>query len=64
MAIKSGIPRPRGAFIGLRISADGVRAIDELRGSWSRSEWARRAFALAATRDKPLRGPSEQAPRP
>lgn len=35
-------------FLGARITTAGMEKIDELRGSWSRSEWVRQALRRAA----------------
>lgn len=34
-------------MFSLRLSPQGVERVDELRGSWSRSEYMRRAIAAA-----------------
>ena len=43
--------------IGLRVTTDGVAAIDKLRGNWTRQEWIRQAMRHAVTIQ--LAGPNQ-----
>lgn len=50
-------PKAKDATLGLRLTSDGVTAIDERRGQWSRAEYVRKALALAIKHN--LTGPKE-----
>jgi hypothetical protein len=49
----------RTSTVPVRFTEEGVARIDEMRGSWTRSEYVRRAVAQAVKQNK--RGPDEPA---
>ena len=48
----------RAHQVNMRLTAEGLTKIDQLRGGWSRSEYVRRAIALAAKEG--LEGPKDE----
>lgn len=49
---------PRDQQMNLRLTADGLAKIDEMRGGWTRAEYVRRAVAYAVKQGK--KGPPVQ----
>lgn len=48
----------REKVVQVRFTEEGVATLDKIRGSWTRSEYIRRALAYAAKNG--MRGPEEQ----
>jgi hypothetical protein len=51
--------KPRHVIYTVRLTSEGLAALDERRGGWTRSEYVRRALALAIKAN--LRGPTGTA---